>query len=86
MVLLSRRLCCNSLSGFEYAIEFTHEFRTGPFVFSPFGHKCCVTRREHLIVASAVAKGASAVTAEHMLEMAREYGIDEELMSRFKTD
>jgi flavin reductase (DIM6/NTAB) family NADH-FMN oxidoreductase RutF len=34
----------------------------------------------------AVEKGASAVTAEHMLEMAREYGIDEELMSRFKTD
>jgi hypothetical protein len=30
-------------------------------------------------------KGADKVTAEHMAEMAAEYGIDEELMARFKT-
>jgi flavin reductase (DIM6/NTAB) family NADH-FMN oxidoreductase RutF len=30
-------------------------------------------------------KGASAVTAQHMIEMAEEYGIDKELMARFKT-
>ncbi len=72
MVLLSRRLCCNSLSGFEYAIEFTHEFRTGPFVFSPFGHKCCVTRREHLIVASAVEGRASVEMVLGAYQSARE--------------
>jgi hypothetical protein len=30
-------------------------------------------------------KGASAVTAQHMTDMAEEYGIDAELMARFKT-
>jgi len=30
-------------------------------------------------------KGASAVTAQHMIEMGEEYGIDEELFARFRT-
>jgi hypothetical protein len=34
---------------------------------------------------SAVAKGDKAVTAQHMIEMAEEYGIDAELMARFDT-
>ena len=34
----------------------------------------------------AKAKGAAMVTTDHMTEMAEEYGIDEELMARFKTD
>jgi len=33
----------------------------------------------------AVKKGADPVTAQHMVEMAEEYGIDAELMARFKT-
>jgi hypothetical protein len=33
----------------------------------------------------AVNKGADTVTAAHMVEMAEEYGIDQELMARFKT-
>ena len=33
----------------------------------------------------AQSKSADQVTAEHMKEMAEEYGIDEELMARFKT-
>jgi hypothetical protein len=30
-------------------------------------------------------KGASSVTAQHMIEMGEEYGIDEELFARFRT-
>ena len=33
----------------------------------------------------ATKKGYSKVMARHMTEMAEEYGIDEELMARFKT-
>jgi len=33
----------------------------------------------------AQAKGAESVTAQHMVEMSEEYGIDEELFGRFRT-
>ena len=34
---------------------------------------------------NAQAKGAESVTAQHMIEMSEEYGIDEELFARFRT-
>ena len=30
-------------------------------------------------------KGATSVTAQHLVEMGEEYGIDEELFARFRT-